>query len=136
MLRGVLDQAMPTARVLVVEDEPLIRIIVAEALSDVGFCVAEAATAAAAMSQLRDGGHFDAAIIDVGLPDRRGDALAEEIRATWPELGIVIASGRGGTQLSNRFSADARVLILAKPYSNEAMCDALAMLGVRPSPPG
>jgi CheY-like chemotaxis protein len=126
---------MRTARILVVEDEPLIRMIAVEALQDASYCVVEVGNAAAALEQLHGGGHFDAAIIDVGLPDRPGDALAEEIRATWPDMRILIASGGGGAQLGKRFSADAHVLILAKPYSNYAVCDALAMLGVRPAPP-
>lgn len=114
----------------------MIRIIAVEALQDASYCVAEAASAAAALEQLRGGGHFDAAIIDVGLPDRPGDLLAEEIRVTWPHLSIVIASGRGDAELAKRFSSDAHVLILAKPYSNQAVCDALGMLGIGPAPSG
>ena len=41
------------------------------------------------------GAHIDAAIVDVGLPDRRGDALAAELRALYADLPIVIASGYG-----------------------------------------
>jgi DNA-binding response OmpR family regulator len=131
----VLDQPIPGARILVVEDEPLIRMIAVEALLDAGFEVGEAANAAEAMAHLDRGDvRFDAAIIDIGLPDRPGDLLAQDIRAVWPDLPIVIASGRGDAQIADRFSADRRVRILGKPYHNEALCDALAALGVRSAP--
>jgi DNA-binding NtrC family response regulator len=126
---------MPGARILVVEDEPLIRMIAVEALQDAGFGVAEAASAAEAMAHLvGDDLRFDAAIIDIGLPDRPGDMLAEDIRAVRPDLPIVIASGRGDAQLAHRFSADPQVRILGKPYHNEALSEALAALGVRSAP--
>ncbi len=131
----MLDQPTPGARILVVEDEPLIRMIAVEALLDAGFGVDEAANAAEAMAHLGGGAlRFDAAIIDIGLPDRPGDRLAEDIRAIWPDLPIVIASGRGDAQLADRFAADPQVRILGKPYHNEALCDALATLGVRSAP--
>jgi CheY-like chemotaxis protein len=120
-------------RVLVIEDEPLICALALEALSDFGYIADDAASAAEALAKLGDS-PFDAVIIDVGLPDRPGDALAEEVRARWPALIIVMASGYDGVELARRFAADPLVRIVTKPYSIEALHAALLALGVAPPP--
>jgi CheY-like chemotaxis protein len=133
---------MSSPRILLVEDQPLIRLHAVEALDDAGFEVAETASATEAMSRLREGEAFAAAIIDIGLPDRPGDALAAEIRTLWPNMPIVFASGEDCAVLADRFGADSRILIVSKPYNIDALSEALATLGVtgaaplRPAPPG
>ncbi|MCW3474883.1 response regulator [Limobrevibacterium gyesilva] len=125
---------MLSPRILVVEDEPLIRMVAVDTLRDAGFQVEEAASAAEAMAKVHDGGwRFDAAIIDIGLPDRPGDKLVLEIRATWPDLPIVIASGHDRAQFIGRFTSDSQLRVVSKPYNNEALSDALAALGIKTS---
>jgi CheY-like chemotaxis protein len=133
----VSDRTAPTPRVLVVEDEPLISALAVEELNDCGFLAEEAATAAEAIDKLRAAaGSFAAVIIDVGLPDRRGDALAEDLRALWPELRIVIATGYDGTELARRFAADPWIRLVAKPYAGDALQVALGDVGITPGPAG
>src|SRR3546814_1707006 len=61
-----------------------------------GFRVEEAVTAVEALNKVRlADGRIDAALIDVGLPDRRGDSLAAELRAMYSQMPIVIASEIG-----------------------------------------
>jgi DNA-binding response OmpR family regulator len=123
---------MSPVRILIVEDEPLIRLFVADVLADAGFQVEEAADAAEASRQLgTDGPPFDAVIIDVGLPDKRGDVLADELRGTWNELPIVIASGHDKQVLTRRFAHDGRVRVLGKPYYGDMLLAALRAMGVR-----
>jgi DNA-binding response OmpR family regulator len=122
---------MSKPRILIVEDEPLIRMFVVDSLEEYGFEVAESDSAAGAMAELAAENHpFDAVIIDVGLPDRPGDALAEELRTKWAELPIVIASGRDANEFAKRFGQDARAAVLGKPYSTEMLIDALRKIGV------
>ena len=93
-LRDILDTADAQPRLLLVEDEVLIQMVVAEELQDLGFAVEVAGTAAEARGKLRAlNGEADAAIVDMGLPDAKGDDLVREIRAMFPALPIVIASG-------------------------------------------
>jgi DNA-binding NarL/FixJ family response regulator len=73
---------------------------------------------------------FAAAIVDIGLPDRPGDQLAAEIRAKWPELPIIIASGHDRNELAKRFIGDGHVGVLGKPYDSATLMDALGKLGV------
>ena len=120
-------------RILVVEDEPLIRLFVADTLQDAGFRVEEAASASEAAAWLvTDAAPLAAAVIDLGLPDRRGDALAAELRQTWQGLPIVIASGHDTTSLSQYYISDGRVRVLGKPYSAAMLLSALRAMGVDP----
>ena len=128
---------MQPSRLLISEDEPLIRLILDEALRDAGFQVEAAGRANDGMALLNEAGKFfDAVIVDLGLPDREDDTFAEEIRAALPTLPIVIASGQNAARLAGRFVPDARVRVIEKPYKIETLCDALAALGVTPGPPG
>ena len=130
-VRSMQHGAMSPVRILVVEDEPLIRLFVAEILADAGFQVEEAANAAEASRQMgADALLFDAVVIDVGLPDKRGDELADELRGTWNELPIVIASGHDKHVLTRRFGHDVRVRVLGKPYYGDMLLAALSAMGV------
>jgi DNA-binding response OmpR family regulator len=122
---------MSTVRILIVEDEPLIRLFVMDSLEEYGFKVLEADCATEAMTKLAaENGSVGAVIIDVGLPDRPGDVLAGELRTKWVDLPIVIASGRDVNEFAKQFHRDARVAVLGKPYSTEMLLDALRKVGV------
>ena len=81
-------------KVLVVDDEVLIRLTVTDALEDAGFEVIEASTADEAMDKMDDSAiHF--LFTDIQMPGRlTGVDLANEVAARFPEAGIVVASGR------------------------------------------
>jgi CheY-like chemotaxis protein len=105
--------------------------VAVETLGELGFRTAEAGTAGEALERLRNGdGRIDAALIDIGLPDRKGDALAAELRAARPELPIVLASGYAGDDLRRAFADDRRVAVLGKPYARAQLEAALRSLGV------
>ncbi len=118
-----------------VEDEPLVAMMAVEALSDAGFAAEEAATSADAVAKVRANlAGFDAVILDMGLPDRRGDQVARDLRAMRADLPIVIASGYDRAPLQALFASDSRVVVVAKPYVSSDLRDALASLGVRGRP--
>lgn len=75
-------------------------------------------------------GRIDAAIIDVGLSDRNGDALAAELRAMSARLPIVIASGYLQQAVATRFEGDRLVGFVAKPYDRKGLAAALRAVGV------
>ena len=121
----------PIRTVLLVEDEVLVRMVTADALQDLGFRVEEAASASEALGKVGGlDGRLDAAIIDVGLPDRRGDALALEIRNRFAQLPIVIASGYSDSFVAG-LEGDALVGFLGKPYDSHQLTSVLDRLGVR-----
>jgi PAS domain S-box-containing protein len=130
-LRSLLDRGSGSSRILLVEDEVLVRMVAAEHLEEFGFVVETAASATEAMNALkRLDGDLAAAIVDVGLPDRRGDILVSEARAIYPSLPILIASGYSEDVLRERFKGDSRVAFLSKPYVAEDLRAALTALNV------
>jgi PAS domain S-box-containing protein len=130
-LRTLLDVPSGPARILLVEDEELVQMIAADYLEEFGFAVETASSATEAMNKLkRLNGNLAAAIIDIGLPDRKGDVLVGEVRAIYPSLPILIASGYGEDVLRQRFGKDARVGFIGKPYAAAQLQDALASLNV------
>lgn len=88
------ENRRPTA--LVVDDDAILRMDVAELLENAGFRTLEAEDGDAALSVLEQH-HLDVALLfsDVEMPGSRdGFALAREVAVKWPYISIVIASGR------------------------------------------
>ena len=117
--------AAPT--VLLVEDEVLISMLVADWLAERGFAVHEAATGEEALAYIGAGGEVDVMFTDVNLPGSLdGAELAERVRAMRPELPIVYASGRySSAEISPLVS---RSVFVEKPYNPAEVCTLLARL--------
>ncbi len=130
-LRDVLDAHSSPPRILVVEDEVLIQMVVTDILEDLGLIAEVAGSAAAAKSKLALlTGEVAAAIVDVGLPDASGDVLVNELRAIYPSLPIVVASGHSEATLRDQFKGYEKLGFMAKPYSSEQLASALRSVGV------
>jgi CheY-like chemotaxis protein len=129
------DSSSGPIRVLIVEDEVLVRMFAVDSLEDAGFKVEEAANGAEAMEAVtRLQERLAAVVIDLGLPDRPGDEVAAEIRGALANVPILIASGRSEKELRERFAVDSRVAVMVKPYTGPMLIDALASLGVMGRP--
>jgi two-component system, NtrC family, response regulator AtoC len=87
---------MSTRRVLVVDDEELIRWSVAERLRTDGYDVAEAGTAAAALEEAEQG--VDLVLLDYGLPDEDGLVVLRKIRELDPDTLIIMLTARAGVE--------------------------------------
>jgi CheY-like chemotaxis protein len=108
-----------TPAVLVVEDEPLLRLFVAELLLDAGFRVIEAASAAEALTILHAGLNVVVVLADVDMPPgMSGYELAHEIHRSWPGVEILITSGRRWPEQGD---LPAGAAFLAKPCPNDAL---------------
>ncbi|HLL29120.1 MAG TPA: response regulator [Xanthobacteraceae bacterium] len=117
--------------ILLVEDEALVAMVAAETLRDLGFKVEEAGTAAAALNVAQDQSEkLSAAIIDINLPDGKGDELAKKLRALKPDLPIVIATGAGDKTLANELKKGAPLALLSKPYDSGGLRRSLAAVGL------
>ncbi len=81
--------------VLIVEDEPLVRSIMADALQEEGFTVLEAANAAEAALILETRPDITVVLTDVEMPPgARGFDLVTEASKRWPHVRAVVTSGR------------------------------------------
>jgi CheY-like chemotaxis protein len=102
--------------VLLVEDEVLVAALAVDALEELGYRTIEATTAKAAREIASGGAQLAFAVIDIGLPDGRGDALALELRVQRADLPIVIATGYDGAHLNEALRKQPRTAVLSKPY--------------------
>lgn len=113
--------------VLVVEDEPLLRLALVSELNSAGFQVFEAANTDEADAVLATKAPFDVLITDIQMPGfRDGIALAEIVRETRPEIKIILASGR----IPSSEVGDLADAFFGKPYSlNSLIGRASALVG-------
>src|SRR5215207_3108772 len=80
--------------VLLVEDEPLVRMCAADMLEDEGFEVIEAATAPAALKILEKRDDVTALFTDIDMPGgMNGLELAKIVHSRWPHIALVVTSG-------------------------------------------
>lgn len=103
-----------THPVLVVEDEPLIRMVAIDALEDNGFAILEADDAGAALKMLEDTPGIALIFTDINMPgDIDGMDLAAEVAKRWPKIEIIVTSG--GVRLATADIPDSGKF-LPKPY--------------------
>jgi DNA-binding response OmpR family regulator len=115
-------------RVLVIEDEPLIRLLVADILDAAGHATLGVSTAAAALQAARVQ-RFDVAVMDLGLPDSEGAALVRALGAVQPRLRLVISTGRRPDDplvvQACREGGDRIAAVLGKPWTDAALLSAV-----------
>jgi DNA-binding NtrC family response regulator len=109
-------------RVLVVDDEGLIRWAVGEALAREGHTVVEASDARSAREVLRTTQHpIDAVLLDYRLPDSRDLGLLRDVRELSPHAAVVMMTAHGESGLTT----DARKLgafaVIDKPFALETL---------------
>jgi CheY-like chemotaxis protein len=124
------DKRMPL--ILVVDDEPLVRLLIADTLIELGCTVEEAGSARETLLKfavLRDA--LSAVVIDLGLPDRPGEELMRQLRAVRPGLPILLATGYTSSLLRERLADERLVELLAKPFEPRHLQAALLRLGIR-----
>lgn len=101
-------------RVLFVEDEADLRVIVGDALGSLGFDVVTARNGAEALERLREGAAFDHVISDVSMPEGvSGIDLAGHVAALQPQARMILVSGYMKAQLP---PLPENVRFLPKPY--------------------
>jgi CheY-like chemotaxis protein len=109
-----MSMALDGPIVLVVEDEPLVRLAAADSLSELGYHILEAGNADEAIALLELWSGVRVLFTDVQMPGRMdGLSLATLVRDRWPAVEIVITSGR---ICPDEAELPLRALFLAKPY--------------------
>ena len=115
-------------KVLLVEDEVLVAALAVDALEELGYRAIEATNSKAALALAAADTQFEFAVIDIGLPDGRGDVLALELRKLRTDLPIVIATGYDGGYLDPRLRDQPRMAVLSKPYDIAQLQAAIASI--------
>jgi two-component system, response regulator PdtaR len=113
-------------KVLVVEDEPIIRLGIVSSIEDAGHEVVEAANADEAVRRLSSEGGVRVIVTDVDMPGSMdGIALALYARRTWPSIGLLVISGKVGV-LPSQLPEGAR--FMSKPYQEPQLISVITAL--------
>lgn len=130
--------AVPTRprTILVVDDEEIVRLLVARALNEAGYQVVQASHGAAALTILETRGQdIDLVVCDLVMPALNGRDLARWICQHHPELPILFISGYPQPYLEAHDLYDPGIPLLRKPFLPsrliESVEEALTMVGGR-----
>ena len=108
---------------LLVDDEELVRMSTADMLADLGYSVVEATSAEEAQQLLHRGLRPDLLVTDHLMPGMNGTDLAREVRATYPDLKVLIISGYAEAE---GIAPD--LPRLTKPFRNAELAASLAAM--------
>jgi CheY-like chemotaxis protein len=127
----VVEREDEQQQILIVEDEADIQSLMTFVLERAGYdavAVASVAEARAAISLFE----FDVALVDLSLPDGRGDEVVDMLRTASPQTRIVITSALIQTNIVPAFAADIGDAFLPKPFKR---ADLIATVASRPCTP-
>ena len=113
-------------RVLVIEDEYLVRDMIVQELELAGLEVLEAESAEKGLALLKPGDRLDLLFTDIRLPGMDGWRLAQEIRTRYADIPVIYASG-----YSDRVTLLPHSKFLQKPYLPSQVLRSAAELGIK-----
>ena len=113
-----LKQVKAGVVVLLVEDEPAVRLVMAEILTDNGYTVLEAETAQLALHHVRSAERIDLLLTDVGLPGgMNGRQLADAAREHRPKLKVLFVTGYAEQTVLGGEQMEEGMAIMTKPFN-------------------
>jgi CheY-like chemotaxis protein len=118
------DASRLAARVLLVDDDAMVRFTTADMLTYLGHVVTEAGDATDALRLLSERA-FDVIVTDISLPDLSGDELAMRALALQPGLRVIFATGYDALPEDSDHQALAGAMLLRKPYNKERIEEAM-----------
>lgn len=118
------------ANILLVDDDPDIRALIATILSPMNANVIQASSVAEALTELSSDQPFDLAILDFWLGKQHAVSIMDSITATRPDLPIIMISGGNRTvdlEVTEAISKiSGAVTFLQKPFQKATLIDAIA----------
>jgi signal transduction histidine kinase len=125
----VVHAALPTPgegrhTVMVVDDEPTIRMLVVEILEEMGHIVLEAGDGPAALRLLDTGVQLDLLITDVGLPGQmNGRQVADAARVLLPHLKVLFITGYAENAVIGNGPLGHNMALVTKPFAMDVIAD-------------
>jgi signal transduction histidine kinase/response regulator RpfG family c-di-GMP phosphodiesterase len=107
--------------VLLVEDDPSVRLLIGEVLSELGYRAIEASDANAAIKVLESSQAIDMMISDVGLPGMNGRQLAEVAREHHPTVPILFVTGYAENAAIRAGFLGTNMAMISKPFQVEEL---------------
>jgi CheY-like chemotaxis protein len=106
---------------LVVEDEPVVRGLIVEVLSELGYTAIEAPDGPKAVEILQSRRQIDLLITDIGLPGLNGRQVADAGRALRPDLKVLFMTGYAENAALASGFLDPGMEMITKPFSMESL---------------
>ncbi|MDQ2670556.1 MAG: GAF domain-containing protein [Gemmatimonadota bacterium] len=116
----------PSARVLLVEDETMVRAIARRALETAGYEVVEAEDGMGALGLLAAGEQVDLLVTDLIMPRMTGRELGRQVRERWPGLPILYMSGHPSEEMIRRGLLTQSEQFVPKPFHPERLTTEVA----------
>ncbi|WP_159994074.1 PAS domain S-box protein [Roseomonas sp. 18066] len=108
--------------VLVVDDEPTVRMLVTEVLEDLGYAALEASDGATGLKLLQSDARIDLLVSDVGLPGgMNGRQMADAARVVRPDLKVLFITGYAENAVVGDGHLAPGMHVLTKPFSLESL---------------
>jgi len=115
-------QAEDGETVLVVDDEPTVRMLVTETLEELGYKAIEAVDAQTGLQVIQGHARIDLLITDVGLPGLNGRQLADAARVLRPDLRVLFMTGYAhNAAVGNGTALEPGMEIITKPFALDAL---------------
>ncbi|MGI4847223.1 MAG: PAS domain-containing protein [Janthinobacterium lividum] len=115
--------------VLVVDDEPTIRMLMGDVLNELGYRAIEAEDGAAGLRLLNSGMRIDLVISDVGLPGgMNGRQMADAARVTRADLKVLFITGYAEHTVLSHGHLEPGMHVMTKPFTMEAMASRIREL--------
>ncbi|GGL94263.1 hypothetical protein GCM10009425_01490 [Pseudomonas asuensis] len=112
--------------VLIVDDEPTVRMLIAEVLEELGYRAIEAADGASGLAILSSSAHIDLLISDVGLPGgMNGRQMADAARQRRPDLKVLFITGYAENAVVGNGNLEEGMYLMAKPFSMDLLATRL-----------
>ena len=119
--------------VLVVDDEPTVRLLVTEVLEDLGYIAIEAADGMAGLQKLRSDMRIDLLVTDVGLPGgMNGRQVADAARVLRPGLRVLFITGYAESAMLDNGDLDPGMHVLTKPFAMDVLASRISNLIAEP----
>jgi PAS domain S-box-containing protein len=119
--------------VLVVDDEPTIRMLVKEVLEELGYAAIEAADSNSGLAVLRSDARVDLLVTDVGLPGgMNGRQMADVARTGRPDLKVLFITGYAENAVLGNGHLDSGMHVMTKPFTLEALAGRIKELIAAP----
>jgi len=113
-------------RVLIVDDESAVLLLLNRILADAGYDTTVAATAAAALQLQAEGPPFDLLLTDVLMPETTGDELVTKMRTTQPNLKALYVTGFADRLFWEKPVLDHEAFV-EKPVSPAGLLEAVSL---------
>ncbi|WP_282338479.1 ATP-binding protein [Pseudomonas sp. PS02288] len=127
-------QARQSEAILVIDDEPILRMLIVEILQEQGYCVLEAEDGPSGLAVIQSGAPIDLLITDVGLPGGlNGRQVADAARQQRPDLKVLFITGYAENAVIVSGQLDPGMQVLTKPFAMDAFVERISHFLKEPS---